>query len=186
MPVQGEGRPENQGALSVLKTGLDILFKQEGVQADKIYGHGGLFKTKGVGQGILAAALNTPVSVMETAGEGGAWGIALLASYMVNKKDGETLDDFLADEVFHGETGVEMQPDPKDVEGFLYQSQVEKASGIVAFELNCFLVMFQRLFIVRLVLITETKDEVGFEIIKSLCYQFLIQGYSLIVFELHE
>ena len=105
-------------ALSVLKTGLDILFKQEGVQADKIYGHGGLFKTKGVGQGILAAALNTPVSVMETAGEGGAWGIALLASYMVNKKDGETLDDFLADEVFHGETGVEMQPDPKDVEGF--------------------------------------------------------------------
>ena len=105
-------------ALSVLKTGLDILFKQEGVQADKIYGHGGLFKTKGVGQGILAAALNTPVSVMETAGEGGAWGIALLASYMVNKKDGETLDDFLADEVFHGETGVEMQPDPKDVAGF--------------------------------------------------------------------
>ena len=105
-------------ALSVLKTGLDILFKQEGVQADKIYGHGGLFKTKGVGHGILAAALNTPVSVMETAGEGGAWGIALLASYMVNKKDGETLDDFLADEVFHGETGVEMQPDPKDVEGF--------------------------------------------------------------------
>ena len=105
-------------ALSVLKTGLDILFKQEGVQADKIYGHGGLFKTKGVGQGILAAALNTLVSVMETAGEGGAWGIALLASYMVNKKDGETLDDFLADEVFHGETGVEMQPDPKDVEGF--------------------------------------------------------------------
>ena len=105
-------------ALSVLKTGLDILFKQEGVQADKIYGHGGLFKTKGVGQGILAAALNTPVSIMETAGEGGAWGIALLASYMVNKKDGETLDDFLADEVFHGETGVEMQPDPKDVEGF--------------------------------------------------------------------
>lgn len=105
-------------ALSVLKTGLDILFKQEGVQADKIYGHGGLFKTKGVGQGILAAALNTPVSVMETAGEGGAWGIALLASYMVNKKDGQSLDDFLADEVFHGETGVEMQPDPKDVAGF--------------------------------------------------------------------
>lgn len=105
-------------ALSVLKTGLDILFKQEGVKADKIYGHGGLFKTKGVGQGILAAALNTPVSVMETAGEGGAWGIALLASYMVNREEGETLDDFLADKVFHGETGTEMQPDPKDVAGF--------------------------------------------------------------------
>lgn len=105
-------------ALSVLKTGLDILFKQEGVQADKIYGHGGLFKTKGVGQGILAAALNTPVSVMETAGEGGAWGIALLASYMVNKEENETLDDFLVEKVFHGETGTEMQPDPKDVAGF--------------------------------------------------------------------
>lgn len=105
-------------ALSVLKTGLDILFKQEGVKADKIYGHGGLFKTKGVGQGILAAALNTPVSVMETAGEGGAWGIALLASYMVNKESGETLDNFLVDKVFHGETGTEMQPDPKDVAGF--------------------------------------------------------------------
>jgi sugar (pentulose or hexulose) kinase len=105
-------------ALSVLKTGLDILFKQEGVQADKIYGHGGLFKTKGVGQGILAAALNTPVSVMETAGEGGAWGIALLASYMVNKGADESLDDFLVEKVFHGETGTEMQPDPKDVAGF--------------------------------------------------------------------
>ena len=105
-------------SLSVLKTGLDILFKQENVKADKIYGHGGLFKTKGVGQGILAAALNTPVSVMETAGEGGAWGIALLASYMVNKEEGETLDDFLVDKVFHGDTGTEMQPDPKDVEGF--------------------------------------------------------------------
>lgn len=105
-------------SLSVLKTGLDILFKQENVKADKIYGHGGLFKTKGVGQGILAAALNTPVSVMETAGEGGAWGIALLASYMVNKESGETLDDFLVDKVFHGETGIEMQPNPTDVEGF--------------------------------------------------------------------
>lgn len=105
-------------ALSVLKTGLDILFKQEGVQVDKIYGHGGLFKTKGVGQGILAAALNTPVSVMETAGEGGAWGIALLASYMINKESGETLDDFLVEKVFHGETGTQMEPDPKDVAGF--------------------------------------------------------------------
>ena len=63
---------------------------------------------------------------------------------------------------------------------------MEKASGIVAFELNSFLVLFQRFFIVRQVLITETKDEIGFEIIKSLRYQFLIQGYSLIVFELHE
>ena len=78
-------------SLAVLKTGLDILIKEEGVKIDEIFGHGGLFKTKGVGQNILAAALNTPVSVMETAGEGGAWGMALLASYMVHKKDGETL-----------------------------------------------------------------------------------------------
>ena len=67
---------------------------------------------------ILAAALNTPVSVMETAGEGGAWGMALLASYMVHKKDGETLDSYLTDHVFKGNTGTKVAPDPKDVEGF--------------------------------------------------------------------
>ena len=105
-------------SLGVLKTGLDILFKEEGVKVDNIYGHGGLFKTKGVGQGILAAALNTPVSVMETAGEGGAWGIALLASYMIHKGADETLDTFLVDQVFHGETGTAMNPDPADVAGF--------------------------------------------------------------------
>ena len=105
-------------ALGALKVGFDILLKNEDVKIDKIYGHGGLFKTKGVGQGILAAALNSPVSVMETAGEGGAWGIALLASYMVNKADGETLDQFLADKVFGGSAGSEMQPNPADVAGF--------------------------------------------------------------------
>lgn len=105
-------------SLSVLKTGMDILMKKEGVQLDQIYGHGGLFKTKGVGQGILAAALDTPVSVMETAGEGGAWGIAVLASYMRNKKDGETLDTYLNDNVFGGNTGTKMEPDADDVKGF--------------------------------------------------------------------
>lgn len=105
-------------ALGALKVGFDILLKNEDVKIDKIYGHGGLFKTKGVGQGILAAALNSPVSVMETAGEGGAWGIALLASYMVNKKEGETLDQFLADQVFAGSEGLEMQPKAEDVTGF--------------------------------------------------------------------
>ena len=105
-------------SLGALKVGLDILLKEEDVKIDRITGHGGLFKTKGVGQKILAAALNSPVSVMETAGEGGAWGIALLASYMVNKKDGETLDDFLNNRVFAGNTGLEMQPDPEDVAGF--------------------------------------------------------------------
>ncbi|MCI6866370.1 MAG: FGGY-family carbohydrate kinase [Lachnospiraceae bacterium] len=105
-------------SLGALKVGLDILLKEEDVKIDRITGHGGLFKTKGVGQKILAAAMNSPIFVMETAGEGGAWGIALLASYMVNKKDGETLDDFLNNRVFAGNTGLEMQPDPEDVAGF--------------------------------------------------------------------
>lgn len=105
-------------SLGVLKTGLDILFKEEGVQVDEILGHGGLFKTKGVGQKILAAAINTPVSVMETAGEGGAWGIALLASYMIHREDGETLDTFLNRAVFAGEKGSRMEPDAADVAGF--------------------------------------------------------------------
>ena len=82
-------------SLGALKVGLDILMKEEHVQVDQILGHGGLFKTKGVGQKILAGAIDAPVSVMETAGEGGAWGIALLASYMINKEENETLEDYL-------------------------------------------------------------------------------------------
>ena len=105
-------------SLGALKTGMDILTKQEHVELDKMLGHGGLFKTKGVGQRILAAAIDTPVYVMETAGEGGAWGIALLASYMLNKKENQPLDAFLSEEVFHGETGVRMEPNAEDVAGF--------------------------------------------------------------------
>ncbi len=105
-------------SLATLKIGMDLLLKNEDVPVDRIMGHGGLFKTEGVGQSILAAALNSPVSVMETAGEGGAWGIALLASYLVNKKDGESLDTFLDQNVFAGNAGIEMQPDPADVAGF--------------------------------------------------------------------
>lgn len=105
-------------ALGALKVGMDILLKEEKVEIDEILGHGGLFKTKGVGQGLLAAAINAPVSVMETAGEGGPWGMALLASYMINKEEGESLDAYLADKVFAGNKGSKMDPDPKDVEGF--------------------------------------------------------------------
>jgi len=105
-------------ALGALKTGLDILLKQEGVQLDQILGHGGLFKTKDVGQKIMAAAMDATVSVMETAGEGGAWGIALLASYMLNKGSNETLEDYLTQKVFAGKIGTKMDPDSKDVEGF--------------------------------------------------------------------
>lgn len=105
-------------SLGAMKIGLDILFREEQVQVDEIFGHGGLFKTKGVGQKILAAAINTPVSVMETAGEGGAWGIALLASYMLNKGENETLEAYLNNRVFAGSAGERVVPDPEDVKGF--------------------------------------------------------------------
>ena len=105
-------------SLGALKTGLDILLKEEGVQIDRLMGHGGLFKTKEVGQKILAAAVNAPVTVMDTAGEGGAWGIALLASYMLHKQSGESLADFLNRAVFAGQEGITLNPDEKDVEGF--------------------------------------------------------------------
>ncbi|HCD77072.1 MAG TPA: ATPase, partial [Prevotella sp.] len=105
-------------SVGVLKIGNDILFNDEKVKVDRITGHGGLFKTKGVGQRVLAAAINSPISVMETAGEGGAWGIALLASYLVNNNDKESLADFLDNKVFSGNTGVEIAPTPEEVEGF--------------------------------------------------------------------
>lgn len=105
-------------ALGALKIGMDILVKEEKIQIDKILGHGGLFKTPGVGQRIMAAAMQAPVSVMETAGEGGAWGIALLAAYEVQREESETLEDYLADKVFAGNEGVKMEPDADDVAGF--------------------------------------------------------------------
>ena len=105
-------------SVGVLKIGNDILFNEEHVKVDRITGHGGLFKTKGVGQRVLAAAINSPISVMETAGEGGAWGIALLASYLVNNNNGSTLADWLESNVFAGNTGVEIAPTAEDVAGF--------------------------------------------------------------------
>ncbi|MCD8508932.1 MAG: FGGY-family carbohydrate kinase [Bacillus sp. (in: Bacteria)] len=105
-------------AFGAMKIGMDILLEEEKVKLDEILGHGGIFKTEGVGQSILAAALNVPVSVMETAGEGGAWGMALLASFMKNKADNETLDDYLINNVFAGQAVKTVAPDPKDVAGF--------------------------------------------------------------------
>ncbi|MDD3219195.1 MAG: FGGY-family carbohydrate kinase [Lachnospiraceae bacterium] len=104
--------------LGALKTGMDILVKQEQVTVDKLLGHGGLFKTEGVGQSVLAAAVDTPVAVMKTAGEGGAWGIAVLASYMVHKAEGEKLEDYLNDKVFAGQEGSLIEPKAEDVESF--------------------------------------------------------------------
>jgi sugar (pentulose or hexulose) kinase len=105
-------------SLGALKIGMDILFEQEKVKLDQLLGHGGFFKTKEVGQKMMAAAMNVPVSVMETAGEGGAWGIALLASYMLNKTGNETLEAYLSDKVFASENSLTATPDAKDVRGF--------------------------------------------------------------------
>lgn len=105
-------------SLAALKAGLDLLFKEEDVEVDEMFGHGGFFKTKGVGQKIAAAAMNTSVSVMETAGEGGAWGIALLATYMSCKEENESLESYLKNKIFNGQAGSKMDPDDKDVEGF--------------------------------------------------------------------
>ena len=105
-------------AVGVLKIGNDILFNEEHIKVDKMTGHGGLFKTKGVGQRVLAAALNSPISVMETAGEGGPWGMAILGSYLVNNAAKQSLADFLEEKVFAGNTGTEIAPTPEDVAGF--------------------------------------------------------------------
>lgn len=104
-------------ALSAMRLGLDILFEKENVRMDEILGHGGLFKTEGVGQKIMAAVTETPVTVMETAGEGGAWGMAVLAAYM-SSKDEMSLDDFLTDKVFNELRTTTVSPDENDVEGY--------------------------------------------------------------------
>lgn len=105
-------------AVAVLKIGNDVLFNEEHVKVDRITGHGGFFKTPGVGQRVLAAALSSPISVMETAGEGGAWGIGLLAGYMVNNPDGLSLPDYLDKVIFLGDKGTEIAPTREEIEGF--------------------------------------------------------------------
>lgn len=111
-------RSQIYASVAVLKIGNDILFDNEDIKVDRITGHGGLFKSGDVGQRVLAAALNSPISVMETAGEGGAWGIALLASYLVSGDAGESLPDYLDNKVFCGNSGSKVDPDPEEVAGF--------------------------------------------------------------------
>ena len=110
-------RTQLYSALATLKIGLDIL-GQEQVKMDRLLGHGGFFKTPAVGQRILAAAAGAPVSVMETAGEGGPWGMALLAAYMANRQEGESLEDYLERRVFAGQQVSTQQPDPEEQKGF--------------------------------------------------------------------
>jgi sugar (pentulose or hexulose) kinase len=110
-------RTQLYSALAALKVGLDLLLKNEKAAIDKIYGHGGFYIYPGVGQKITAAAIDAPVSVMKTAGEGGPYGMALLALYSINS-DGLALEDFLEKKAFVGAETVTESPDANDVEGF--------------------------------------------------------------------
>lgn len=105
-------------ALGTLKIGMDILIKEEDVQLDNLLGHGGFFKTANVGQQLMADAMDVSVSVMETAGEGGPWGMALLAAYLVERKPGQTLDRFLSDQVFTKQNVTTLEPDKEGVTSF--------------------------------------------------------------------
>ncbi len=119
-------------SFSALKVGMDLLLQEEKISIDAIYGHGGIFKTKGVAQNYLAAALNAPVSLMETAGEGGPWGMALLAAYLVHRQPEESLENYLAKRVFADAVGRTIDPNPKDVEGF--QRYVRQFKDTIAVE----------------------------------------------------
>jgi sugar (pentulose or hexulose) kinase len=118
-------------ALGALKVGMDILMKQERVKLDKIFGHGGFFKTEGVGQRVMAAALDTAVSVLDTASEGGAWGIALLAAYMRDKEEEQSLYMYLKEQIFAGQQEICLEPEAEDVKGFeAFHEQYVKGLGI--------------------------------------------------------
>jgi sugar (pentulose or hexulose) kinase len=103
--------------MSTLKIGMDILAKEQ-VAIDSLTGHGGLFKTPVVGQKFMAAACNAPVTCMQTAGEGGPYGMALLAAYMAKKAENQSLEDYLNQCVFHNAQSSTLAPDEADVAGF--------------------------------------------------------------------
>lgn len=111
-------RMQLYSAVGALKYGLDILLNEEKVPIDKMFGHGGFFKTKEVGQRVMAAAMHAPVSVMETAGEGGAWGIAILALYAAFRESGQTLPDYLNNVIFKNGEGITIEPDKAEMDGF--------------------------------------------------------------------
>lgn len=111
-------RTQLYSALATLRLGMNVLTKDEGVGLDSMFAHGGLFTTKGVAQRFLAAAIDTPVSVGETASEGGPWGMAVLAAYAVNRGENQSLADYLDTSVFADAQVDEVKPDPADVAGF--------------------------------------------------------------------
>jgi sugar (pentulose or hexulose) kinase len=105
-------------SLATLRIGMDVLQKEEGVRLDRMFAHGGLFKTKGVAQRFLAAAIDTPVSVGEVAAEGGAWGIAVLAAFVTGRTQGQSLTDYLTTRVFANAALDTVEPEAPDVAGF--------------------------------------------------------------------
>jgi len=110
-------RAQLYGAIAALKLGIDLLVEQEGVKTDRLLGHGGFFKTEGVGRQIMADALGVPISTMTTAGEGGPWGMALLAAYLCRRAEGETVEDYL-EKVFSRADSQTSHPDPAGNAGF--------------------------------------------------------------------
>ena len=105
-------------SFAALKIGMDILTEREHVKVEKLLGHGGLFKTQGVAQGLMASAFGIPVAVMSSAAEGGAWGIAILAQFMRKKQPTETLPDYLNNRVFCNAEVSVISPSPEDGAGF--------------------------------------------------------------------
>ena len=132
MTIPNFMRAQLNGAIATLVIGMQMLRDEEQVESDMLLGHGGFFKTPGVGQQILANALNVPITAMETAGEGGPWGMALLAAYMVRKAEGESMEDYLRSRVFANARSVSVNPDPAGVAGF--QSYLKRYQAALAAE----------------------------------------------------
>ena len=127
MTIANFMRSQLYGAIATLKLGMEMLKQEEQVESDRLLGHGGFFKVPGVGQQILADALNVPITTMETAGEGGPWGMALLAAYSLWKEEGESLEDYLDNKVFAAARSTCLQPDAAGVAGF--QSYIKRYSA---------------------------------------------------------
>ena len=133
------GRANVMSALATLKVGLDILINEEKVTVDKLYGHGGFFKTPIAGQKMLSAACGVPVSVMKTAGEGGPYGMALLSAYMINREEGETLEDYLDNKVFASAESSTVMAEPELVRSFdAYLDAYVKAFPVERAAVNLF------------------------------------------------
>lgn len=120
-------RAQLNAAIATLRLGMQMLQDKEQVETDRLLGHGGFFKTPGVGQQILADALNVPITTMSTAGEGGPWGMALLAAYMMRRADGESLEDYLNQKVFASAESSTLAPTPEGVAGFAHYLERYKA-----------------------------------------------------------